>query len=61
MRPVVDKIIFTWVAAQRWRWADFVIDRQGVIRVHLQVGRIVVTKALLLDAVVREEISCEHR
>ena len=56
MRPVVDKIIFTWVTAQRWRRADFVIDRQGMIRVHLQLSRVVVTKALLPDAVVREEI-----
>ncbi|MDO8334582.1 MAG: CRISPR-associated endonuclease Cas1 [Nitrosomonas sp.] len=31
LRPVVDKIIFAWVTTQRWRRADFVIDRQGVI------------------------------
>lgn len=57
LRPVVDKIIFNWITPQIWRRADFVIDRQGVIRVHPQLGRIVVTKAILPDAVVREEIN----
>lgn len=57
LRPVIDKIIFTCVTSQRWRRADFVIDRQGVIRVHPQLARIVVTKAILPDKVIREEIN----
>ncbi len=57
LRPVVDKTIFAWITSQRWRRADFVIDRQGVIRVHSQLARVVVTKALLPDAIVREEIN----
>ena len=57
MRPIVDQVIFNWMMMQRWRRADFVIDRQGVIRVHPQLGRVVVTKAMLPDKVVREEIN----
>ncbi len=57
LRPVVDQAIFSWVAMQRWRRADFVIDRQGVIRVHPQLGRVVVAKAVLPDNVIREEIN----
>ncbi len=57
LRPVVDQAIFSWVTMQRWRRADFVIDRQGVIRVHPQLGRVVVTKAMLPDNVIREEIN----
>lgn len=57
LRPVVDKTIFTWASTQRWRRADFVVDRQGVIRVHPQLGRAVVMKALLPDKVVREEVN----
>lgn len=57
LRPVVDQIIFTWVSTQRWRWADFVVDRKGVIRVHPQLGRVVVTKAMLPNAVIREEVN----
>ncbi|WP_181023807.1 hypothetical protein [Nitrosomonas ureae] len=33
------------------------VDRQGVIRVHPQLGRVVVTKAMLPDNVIREEIN----
>ena len=57
LRPVIDNIIFSWVTMQRWRRADFIIDRQGVIRVHPQLGRVVVTKAMLPEAVIREEIN----
>jgi CRISP-associated protein Cas1 len=57
LRPVVDKIIFNWVITQRWRRADFVIDRQGVIRVHPQLARVVVTKVMLPEVVVREEVN----
>ncbi|SFM87080.1 CRISPR-associated endonuclease Cas1 [Nitrosomonas communis] len=57
LRPVVDQAIFSWVTAQRWRRADFVVDRKGVIRVHPQLGRAVVMKALLPEAVIREEIN----
>ena len=57
LRPVVDKIIFAWVTSQRWRRSDFVIDRQGVNRVHPQLARVVVTKALLPDKSIREEIN----
>lgn len=57
LRPVVDKVIFTWVTTQRWRRADFVIDRQGVIKAHPQLGRVVVTKAMLPDLVIRDEIN----
>ncbi|WP_394808646.1 CRISPR-associated endonuclease Cas1 [Nitrosomonas sp.] len=57
LRPVIDKIIFAWVTMQRWRRADFVIDRHGVIRVHPQLARIVVTKTLLPDKMIREEIN----
>ncbi|SFE83783.1 CRISP-associated protein Cas1 [Nitrosomonas sp. Nm166] len=57
LRPVVDRTIFTWVANQRWRRSDFVLDRQGVIRVHPQLARVVVTKALLPDGVIRDEIN----
>ncbi|SFF03571.1 CRISPR-associated endonuclease Cas1 [Nitrosomonas sp. Nm166] len=57
LRPVVDRTIFSWVTTQRWRRSDFVVDRQGVIRVHPQLAQIVVTKALLPDAVVRDEIN----
>ncbi|AKH38459.1 MULTISPECIES: CRISPR-associated endonuclease Cas1 [Nitrosomonas] len=57
LRPVVDQVIFTWVAKQRWRRADFVVDRQGVIRVHPQLGQAVVMKAMLPEVVVREEIN----
>lgn len=57
LRPVVDLAIFSWIIQQRWRRADFVIDRQGVIRVHPQLGRVVVTKAMLPDSVIREEIN----
>lgn len=45
------------MTTQRWRRADFVIDRQGMMRVHPQLARIVVTKAMLLDVVVREEVN----
>jgi CRISPR-associated protein Cas1 len=57
LRPVVDKIIFSWVALQRWRRADFVIDRQRVIRVYPQLARIVVIKAMLPEQIIREEIN----
>jgi CRISPR-associated protein Cas1 len=57
LRPIVDQTIFTWVAKQRWRRADFVVDRQGVIRVHPQLGRAVVIKGMLAEAVIREEIN----
>lgn len=57
LRPVVDKIIFDWITTQRWRRADFVIDRHGMIRVHPQLARIVVKKALLPDKIIREEIN----
>lgn len=57
LRPVIDKAIFCWVTQQRWRRADFVIDRQGVIRVHPHLGRVVVIKAMLSDKVIREEIN----
>ncbi|WP_097107229.1 CRISPR-associated endonuclease Cas1 [Nitrosomonas ureae] len=57
LRPLVDKIIFAWVTLQRWRRADFAIDLQGVIRVHPQLARLVVTKALLPDKIIREEIN----
>lgn len=57
LRPVVDQAIFSWVTMQRWRRADFVIDRQGVIRVHPQLGRVVVTKSMLPDKMIREEIN----
>ena len=57
LRPVIDQTIFTWVSQQRWRRSDFVIDRQGVIRVHPQLARVVVTKALLPDGVIRNEIN----
>ncbi len=33
------------------------IDRQGVIRVYPQLARVVVTKALLPDKIIREEIN----
>ncbi|SFF01769.1 CRISPR-associated endonuclease Cas1 [Nitrosomonas sp. Nm166] len=57
LRPQVDRVIFSWVAAQRWRRSDFVVDRQGVIRMHPQLARVVVTKALLPDGVIRDEIN----
>lgn len=50
-------IFFTWASTQRWRRADCVVDRQGVIRVHPHLTRIAATKALVPDAVVREEIN----
>jgi CRISPR-associated protein Cas1 len=34
LRPVIDREILSWVAAQRWRRADFAVDRQGVVRLH---------------------------
>ena len=57
LRPIIDKAMFSWISQQRWRRADFVIDRQGVIRVHSQLGRVIVAKAMLPDKVVREEIN----
>ena len=55
--PIVDPAIFSWVTLRRRRRADFVVvDRQGVIRIHPQLGRVVVTKAMLPDNVIREEI-----
>ncbi|MBY0545262.1 MAG: hypothetical protein K2Q14_06935 [Gammaproteobacteria bacterium] len=33
------------------------IDRQGMIRLYSQLGRVVVTKAMLPDNVTREEIN----
>lgn len=48
---------FSWVTLQRWRRSDFVIDRQGVVRVHPQLVRVIVTKALLPDGVSRAEIN----
>jgi CRISPR-associated protein Cas1 len=57
LRPVVDEIIFSWVTSQRWRRADFVVNRQGVIRLHPQLGMAVVLKAMLPEAAVRDEVS----
>ena len=33
------------------------VDRQGVIRVYPQLGRVIVTKAMLTNNVIREEIN----
>jgi CRISPR-associated protein Cas1 len=57
LRPIVDTIIIEWVTLQRWRQADLVIDRQGVMRVHSQIVRVVVTKAMLPEHVIRNEIN----
>ncbi|GJL73395.1 MAG: hypothetical protein NMNS01_25940 [Nitrosomonas sp.] len=56
LRPVIDQIIFSWASTQRWRRADFVVDRKGVIRLHPQLGRVVVKKAMLPEKTIRAEI-----
>jgi CRISPR-associated protein Cas1 len=42
LRPMVDTQLLTWIAGERWRMSDFVVDRSGVVRLHPELARVVV-------------------
>jgi len=49
LRPRMDSRLLGWIIAEQWRVSDFSVDRSGVVRLHPQLGRVVVQKAALPD------------
>jgi len=56
LRPRVDAPVPTWAQSIKWPWADFAVDRHGVVRLNDQLARVVVQKAMLPEKLIREEV-----
>ncbi|MBI4696054.1 MAG: CRISPR-associated endonuclease Cas1 [Gammaproteobacteria bacterium] len=56
LRPKVDEQVLTWVMAQKWRRTDFVVDAEGVVRLHSALARVVVQKAVLASKPVADVV-----
>jgi len=44
LRANIDTTMLTWIAAHRWRRADFPVTRSGVVRVHPNLARVVMQR-----------------
>jgi CRISP-associated protein Cas1 len=46
LRADIDAAILTWVAAHRWRRADFPVTRSAIVRVHPNLARVVMQRTV---------------
>lgn len=49
LRARVDALLLPWIAQKRWTRSDFTVDRTGCVRLHPQLGRVVVQQSALPD------------
>ena len=49
LRPRMDGKLLGWIVSEQWQVSDFSVDRSGVVRLHPQLGRVVVQKSALPD------------
>ena len=47
LRPRVDSQVLGWVAATKWRRTDFKVTVEGIVRLHQDLAKVVVQKAVL--------------
>ena len=46
LRPLVDERVLGWVRGCRWRRTDFKVTVEGVVRLHMDLAKVVVQRRL---------------
>jgi len=56
LRPLLDHRMLGWMRGVRWRRSDFRVTVEGVVRLHEDLAKVVVQRAVLPDKNVQGEV-----